>query len=80
MTAKAKREPQFKFPTLSAARAYVYGVCASMLEHQYASSPENREGWMFGGVEDAEDRRRLLLEIKRLEAEMYRRAARARNG
>lgn len=58
----------------SAARAYVYGVCAAMLNDQYMNSPENIEGWMFGGIENDSDRELVLAELKRLEAEMDRRA------
>ena len=62
----------------TAARAYLYGVVASMLEAEYATSPANREGWVFGGIENDFDRRRLLKELKKLEAEMLRRARKLR--
>lgn len=68
-----------RFGSRRAVRAYVYSVCASMLNAQHATHPENVEGWMFGGVEGEEDRAAVLAEVKRLECEMADRAAKARS-
>lgn len=70
------RGPRFK--SAVEARAYVYGVCAAMLESQYTTHPENVEGWMFGGIVNEFDRRRVTKEIKRLEAQMLKRSAKLR--
>jgi hypothetical protein len=50
------------------ARRYVYLVLASMLAREL----EDDEGWMFGGIEDESDRRRLGKAIRAVRVEMKR--------
>ena len=54
------------------ARRYVYALLVPMLEHEL-SDPD---GWMFGGIEEEPDKRRLTKAIKAVAAEMGRRAVR----
>lgn len=53
------------------ARKYVYRVIGAMLDHQLSDNTENREGWIFGGIDNEFDRRRLTAAIKRIQLEMY---------
>lgn len=55
------------------ARRYVYRIIALMLSHELRD--ENRDGWMFGGVEQEQDRRRVEKAIKSVRSEMKRKAA-----
>ena len=55
------------------ARLYVYSVMVAMLENEF-NAPDNTEGWMFGGIENDFDRRRLTKAIKAVAAEMTRKA------
>lgn len=73
------RFPGSKREARREARAYVYNICAAMLEAQYNTAPENREGWMFGGLEEEDDRRLVYEEIKRLESELLKRGAKLRD-
>jgi hypothetical protein len=41
------------------ARRYVYAVAATMLENELGE--HQRNGWMFGGLEEEPDRRRVAL-------------------
>lgn len=52
------------------ARKYVYNVLSQMLECEL--SPDENEGWMFGGIEDDFDRRRLKKAIKAVISELKR--------
>jgi len=54
------------------ARRFVYAVLVPMLEHELGDP----EGWMFGGIEEEPDKRRLAKAIKALMVEMRRRASR----
>lgn len=56
------------------ARRYVYGVLVSMLANERRQGRENGEGWMFGGIEREEDRRRLHKALEAVEKEMERKA------
>ena len=56
------------------ARRYVYGVLVAMLHSQLHHHPENVEGWMFGGIENDADRRRVKRAIERLQKEFSRKA------
>lgn len=58
------------------ARRYVYSVLVAMLDHEVSSYPENVEGWMFGGIDNEFDRRRLEKAIRAVQAEMLRKANR----
>lgn len=51
-------------------RKYVYNVLSQMLEREL--SPDENEGWMFGGIEDDFDRRRLKKAIKAVISELRR--------
>lgn len=53
------------------ARRYVYNVIAAMLENEF-NEPDCYDGWMFGGIEQEPDRRRLTKAIKSVIAEMLR--------
>lgn len=61
----AGRTPQME------AKRYVYRIIYRMLEREL--SPEERDGWMFGGVEFPSDRRNLTKAIKAVMKEMKRR-------
>jgi hypothetical protein len=52
------------------ARKYVYNVLSQMLEHEL--SPDEDEGWMFGGIDDVFDRQRLRKAIKAIISELKR--------
>lgn len=54
------------------ARRYVYGVLCAMLAHELTQ--EARDGWMFGGIEQEPDQRRLTKAIKAVIKECRRRA------
>ena len=56
------------------ARRYVYGVLAQILDNELG--PDEKEGWIFGGVEDELDRRRLTKAVKAVQKEMRRKAER----
>ncbi len=53
------------------ARRYVYAILVAMLEHEH-SDPD---GWMFGGVENEVDQRRLHKAIRAVQKEMLRKSA-----
>jgi hypothetical protein len=52
------------------ARKYVYNVLVQMLQQEL--SPDENEGWMFGGVYDEPDQRRLRKAIKAVMSEFRR--------
>jgi hypothetical protein len=52
------------------ARRYVYAILVAVLEHEH----HDPDGWMFGGVEDSFDQRRLHKAINAVKAEMRRKA------
>lgn len=54
------------------ARRYVYRIMVTMLENELESN--ERDGWMFGGIEQEPDVRRLTKAIKEVAAEMFRKA------
>jgi hypothetical protein len=57
------------------ARRYVYAVLGAMLEHELSEARNfNHDGWMFGGIEDEADRRRLTKAINLVRDEMRRKA------
>jgi len=56
------------------ARRYVYAILVPMLEHELNS--DQRDGWMFGGIEEEPDQRRLRKAIKAVMVEMRRKASR----
>jgi hypothetical protein len=62
-----------KFASQPEARRYVYAVLVSMLEHELAD--DTGHGWMFGGIDDAFDRRSLVKAIGAVRDEMTRKAA-----
>ena len=50
------------------ARRYVYRILFSMLKHELGDV----DGWMFGGIEEEPDKRRLTKAIKAVMVEMRR--------
>ena len=52
------------------ARRYVYAVLSAMLDHELCEP----EGWMFGGIEQEPDERRVRKAIKAVRAEMLRKS------
>lgn len=58
------------------ARRYVYAILAKMLSDELRQGDEHGGGWMFGGVEDEVDLRRLKKAIKAVRSEMQRKAQR----
>jgi len=54
-----------------AARRYVYNVLVAMLAHELT----DHEGWMFGGIDNDCDRRRLKNAILAVKVEMAKKAA-----
>lgn len=52
------------------ARRYVYAILVPMLEHELS----DMDGWMFGGIENEFDCRRLTKAIKAVAKEMRRKA------
>lgn len=52
------------------ARRYVYAIVATMLEHE----PSDPDGWIFGGIEREEDKRRLRKAIRSVSSEMRKKA------
>jgi len=56
------------------ARRYVYNVLWMMLEHEL--NPDERDGWMFGGIEHDADKRRLTKAIRVVMAELSRKGQR----
>jgi hypothetical protein len=52
------------------ARAYVYNVLVAMLDNE----PNEPEGWMFGGIENEFDRRRLTKAIRQVQDELRKKA------
>lgn len=56
------------------ARRYVYGILATMLEHEL--TPEERDGWIFGGIEFDADRRRLKRAVRDVVAVLRKKAQR----
>jgi len=52
------------------ARRYVYAVLVAVLNNEF----NERDGWMFGGIEDEFDRRRLTKAIKAVAVEMLRKS------
>lgn len=63
-----------KFKDCTAARQYVYSVLASMIEAEINDQYDGAEGWMFGGIDNEFDRRRLDKELKKTKAKMLKRA------
>lgn len=53
------------------ARKYVYNILVEMLRHEL--SPEEKDGWMFGGIERDADQQLLRKAIKGVMSEMKRR-------
>ncbi len=70
---------EIKFATQAEARTYVYGVMAAMLENEF-NEPDFHEGWMFGGVENASDRRHLAKALRAVIREMLRKRERRTKG
>jgi hypothetical protein len=64
-----------RFKVRTHARRYVLNVTAAMLENEF-NEPDFHEGWMFGGVENDEDRKLLAQEIHIFVAELLRKAKR----
>lgn len=62
------RQPQAE------ARRYVYNVMCAMLANEF--SPDQRDGWMFGGIEYEADLRRLKKALRAVMAELRRKADR----
>lgn len=58
----AGRKPQTE------ARRYVYRVLGAMLD--YELNPEERNGWMFGGIDQEPDQRRLRKAIEAVKKEL----------
>lgn len=56
------------------ARRYVYALLVPMLEHELRD--EARHGWMFGGIDEEPDKRRLRKAIKAVMVEMRKKALR----
>jgi len=56
------------------ARRYVYDVIVQMLDAQLTHEPERTEGWVFGGITNEFDRRRVTKAIKAVQVEMRRKA------
>lgn len=54
------------------ARRYVYRVLFAMLDHELTE----RDGWMFGGIEQEPDQRRLTKAIEAVKKEIKRKANR----
>lgn len=52
------------------ARKYVYNVLVQMLQQEL--SPDENEGWMFGGIYDEPDQRLLRKTIKAVMSEFRR--------
>jgi len=48
----------------SQARKYVYSVLSLMLEQEL--NPDEKEGWVFGGIDDERDRMLLKKAVKML--------------
>ena len=61
----------FRRPSAEA-RSYVYGVLCAMLESEL--TPDQRDGWMFGGIEMEPDKRRLRTAIGLVMKELRRKA------
>jgi alcohol dehydrogenase YqhD (iron-dependent ADH family) len=54
------------------ARRYVYRILRTMLDHEL----QDRDGWMFGGVEREPDVRRLTKAVEAVKKELLRKVAR----
>lgn len=54
------------------ARRHVYRILVPMLQHELTDP----DGWMFGGIAEEPDKRRLTKAIKAVAVEMARRAVR----
>lgn len=69
-----------RFASRRDVRRYVLNVMAAMLENEF-NLPDFHEGWMFGGIENEDDRKLLVTEIRIFVAELIAKAARieARN-
>jgi len=52
------------------AKRYVYAVLETMLDHELT----DREGWLFGGIEHEDDKRRLRYAIELIKVEMVRKS------
>jgi hypothetical protein len=69
--------PALKFPGISRrpsaeARSYVYAIVHAMLDNELGH--DQKDGWMFGGIELEADKVRLRAAIKLVMKEMRRRA------
>lgn len=53
----------------SEARSYVYRVLVAMLDHEITTDANE---WMFGGVENEPDQRRIKKAIRAVQAELRR--------
>lgn len=58
------------------ARRYVYRIIFSMLDSEF-NEPDFHQGWMFGGIENSADRRRLTKAIRAVQKEMLRKVGEA---
>lgn len=65
-----------KFDNCVDARAYVYNVLAIIVDHELT----DEDGWMFGGIDNDFDRRRLVKELARFRAFAVKRRAKLSNG
>lgn len=66
-----------RFTSRRYARRYLLNVTSMMLENEF-NEPDVHEGWMFGGVENEEDRKLLATEIRIFIAELLAKAGRIR--
>lgn len=64
-----------QFKTRSGVRRYVLNVTTMMLENEF-NLPDFHEGWMFGGVDNPDDRKLLETEIRIFIAELTAKAKR----
>lgn len=55
------------------ARAYMFNVMASVIDNELTD--DQKDGWMFGGVDNEFDRRRLTNELKKYKAFVLKRAS-----
>ena len=62
-----------RFLSRKSVRRYMLNVNSMMLENEF-NAPDCREGWMFGGVENEEDRKLLETEIRIYIAELLAKA------
>ncbi len=56
----------------------MFNVLASVIDHEL--SEDGADGWMFGGVDNEFDRRRLTNELKKHRSFVLKRAAKLRGG